>query len=213
METRRIDVTKGDWIKRNDHIYHSNKRRAHYCVTCSLYMKSPNIVGTHADFHNVILPASRKTSSNNQLALQQKLESPLQSGSEIKGITEHTHLRITGYEPPKPQYSQVDNQRELSEYIDEVGRKISEDVLSLAEEMERNGEPDDAIDRFLRRNREVKFANQRIKERKERLDKEKQEANLLSALIIMNSIEAKAEERRKKSMESKLLTLIDHWFG
>jgi len=105
-----IDINSRDWEKKNDCIYYSQEKRTWYCTKCNEIIKSPRTANTHAGYHVLTLPCSRKkpVSPKNQLVKEELSEQARKSIEEY----EQTIADLSGkendrtYNPPPKKYPQ-----------------------------------------------------------------------------------------------------------
>ena len=86
MLDQKIDINSGDWKQQIDCMYRSRQKKIWYCNKCYEIIKSPKTANTHAGYHCLTLPCSRKksVSPKNQLVKEELSERARKSIEEFE---------------------------------------------------------------------------------------------------------------------------------
>jgi len=105
---QKIDINSGDWKQKNECIYYSQEKRAWYCIKCDEIIKSPRTANTHAGYHVLVLPSSRKksVSPKNQLVKEELSEQARRSIEEYEQTIASPTRKEKTYNPPQKKYPQ-----------------------------------------------------------------------------------------------------------
>jgi len=107
---QKIDINSGDWKKKNECIYYSQEKRAWYCSKCYEIIKSPRTANTHAGYHTLTLPCSRRKPEAKKIEVKFTTDNPPQ---QIPIPQKETHYQT--YSETKNYSSFPRNNREYND--------------------------------------------------------------------------------------------------